>query len=61
MDDKTRELVRNLNQPHRVNNVMALFRFCEEAAAVIEDQNAQINAVRDARAKRAKEEGSAAG
>ena len=60
MDDKTRELVRNLNQPHRVNNVMALFRFCEEAAAVIEDQNAQINALKNAPAPKAKTKRSAA-
>jgi len=39
---------------------MALFRFCEEAAAVIEDQNAQINALKNAPAPKAKAKRSAA-
>ena len=60
MDENPRGLVSNLNQPRRVNDVMALFRFCEEAAAVIEDQNAQINALKNAPAPRAKAKKSAA-
>jgi len=26
LDDQTKELVRNLNNPHRVTNIMALFK-----------------------------------
>ena len=40
LDDQTKELVRNLNNPHRVVNIMALFKFCEQAAAIIQDQAA---------------------
>ena len=38
LDDQTKELVRNLNNPHRVTNIMALFKFCEQAATIIQEQ-----------------------
>ena len=41
LDDQTKELVRNLNNPHRVVNIMALFKFCEQAATIIQDQAAE--------------------
>lgn len=43
LDDETKELVRNLNSPHRVTNVMALFKFCEKAATIIQDQAAELH------------------
>lgn len=43
LDDQTKELVRNLNNPHRVVNIMALFKFCEQAAAIIQDQAAELH------------------
>ena len=41
LDDQTKELVRNLNNPHRVTNIMALFKFCEQAATIIQEQSAR--------------------
>jgi len=35
--------VRNLNNPHRVTNIMALFKFCEQAATIIQEQSAQLH------------------
>ena len=43
LDDNTKELVRNLNNPHRVVNIMALFKFCERAATIIQDQAAALH------------------
>ena len=43
MDDKTKELVRSLNQPHRVANMLALFKMCEQAATLIQAQVAEID------------------
>ena len=43
LDDQTKELVRNLNTPHRVTNIMALFKFCEQAATIIQEQSAQLH------------------
>ena len=43
LDDDTKELVRNLNSPHRVVNTMALFKFCERAATIIQDQAAALH------------------
>ena len=43
LDDQTKELVRNLNHPHRVTNIMALFKFCEQAATIIQEQSAQLH------------------
>ncbi len=43
LDEQTKELVRNLNNPHRVVNIMALFKFCEQAATIIQDQSAQLH------------------
>ena len=43
LDDQTKELVRNLNNPHRVTNIMALFKFCEKAATIIQEQSAQLH------------------
>lgn len=40
MDDKTKELVRTLNQPHRVQNIFALFKACEQAATLIQELTA---------------------
>lgn len=43
LTDNQRELVRILNQPHRVHNVLALFRSCEKAATLIQEQAAEID------------------
>jgi hypothetical protein len=42
MDDKTKEIVRILNQPHRVPNMLALFKTCEKAATLIQEQAAEL-------------------
>lgn len=42
LDDKTKEIVRILNQPHRCPNMLALFRTCEAAATIIQEQAAQL-------------------
>lgn len=42
LDDETKEIVRILNQPHRCSNMMALFRSCEKAATIIQDQAAEL-------------------
>jgi hypothetical protein len=42
LNDQTKEIVRILNQPHRVSNMMALFRSCEAAATIIQDQAAEL-------------------
>lgn len=43
LDEDTKELVRTLNQPHRVSNMLALFRFCEKAATIIQSQAAELD------------------
>jgi|TARA_B110000977_G_scaffold141698_1_gene179767 hypothetical protein len=43
LDDDTKELVRNLSSPHRVLNPVALFKFCERAATIIQDQAAALH------------------
>lgn len=43
LDEDTKELVRVLNQPHRVSNMLALFRFCEKAATIIQNQAAELD------------------
>ena len=47
MDDKTKELVRSLNQPHRVANMLALFKMCEQAATLIQAQAAEIATLKE--------------
>ena len=47
MDDKTKELVRSLNQPHRVANMLALFKMCENAATIIQAQASEIAALKE--------------
>ena len=47
MDDKTKELVRSLNQPHRVANMLALFKMCEQAATIIQAQASEIAALNE--------------
>jgi len=56
LDDETKEIVRILNQPHRVANMMALFRACEKAATIIQDQAAELAQTKskpDVKAKKA--------
>ena len=49
LTEEQRELVRILNQPHRVHNVLALFRSCEKAATLIQDQDAEIEELKKAK------------
>ena len=49
LTDDQRELVRILNQPHRVHNMLALFRSCEKAATLIQDQSAEIDKLSEAK------------
>lgn len=43
LTDEQKEIVRSLNQPHRFQNVFALFKVCEKAATLIQDQAAEID------------------
>lgn|GEM_PF-2408888 len=36
MNDEIKNIVRQLRQPHRVPNPLALFKICEKAADIIE-------------------------
>ena len=38
-----KELIRILTQPHRVQNVFALFKHCEEAATLLQKQRGKIS------------------
>ena len=49
LTEEQRELVRILNQPHRVHNVLALFRSCEKAATLIQEQAAEIEELKKAK------------
>jgi hypothetical protein len=49
LTDDQRELVRILNQPHRVHNMLALFRSCEKAATLIQEQAAEIDELKKAK------------
>jgi hypothetical protein len=49
LTEEQRELVRILNQPHRVHNMLALFRSCEKAATLIQDQAAEIDKMNEAK------------
>ena len=51
LTEEQRELVRILNQPHRVHNVLALFRSCEKAATLIQEQAAEIDKLKEAKPK----------
>jgi len=53
-DTEFKELVRALNQPHRFANVFALFKQCEKAATVLQEQREQIKTLEAAAAKPAK-------
>ena len=46
MNDDVKELIRMLNQPHRVPNMLALMRACEKAATLIQAQAAEIEALK---------------
>ena len=49
LTEEQRELVRILNQPHRVHNVLALFRSCEKAATLIQEQAPEIDELKKAK------------
>jgi len=49
LTEEQRELVRILNQPHRVHNVLALFRSCEKAATLLQEQAAEIDEMKKAK------------
>ena len=59
LDDETKEIVRTLNQPHRVLNIMSLFRTCERAATVIQNQAAEIERLTSKPAAKVKKASSA--
>ena len=49
MNDDVKELIRMLNQPHRVPNMLARMRACEKAATIIQSQAAEIEALKAAK------------
>ena len=54
-DEEFKELIRILTQPHRVQNVFALFKHCEEAAELLQAQRSELEALRIATPKPKKE------
>ena len=47
LDTETKELIDNLNMPHRIPNIMVVFQICEKAATVIQKQNATISKLKN--------------
>ena len=45
-DEEFKELIRILTQPHRVQNVFALFKHCEEAAELLQTQRSELEELR---------------
>lgn len=45
-DEEFKELIRILTQPHRVQNVFALFKHCEEAAELLQAQRSELEELR---------------
>jgi len=41
-DQEFKELIGIMNQPHRVQNVFALFKHCEKAATLLQQQRGKI-------------------
>jgi len=54
-DEEFKDLIRILTQPHRVQNVFALFKHCEEAAELLQAQRSELEALRVATPKPKKE------
>jgi hypothetical protein len=50
-DDQT-ELVRLLNNPHRINNDLAMFKTCEKAAKLITELSQELDKAKAARKSR---------
>jgi len=53
-DQEFKELIGIMNQPHRVQNVFALFKHCEKAATLLQQQRGKIKDLEAAAAKPAK-------
>ena len=51
-DEEFKELIRILTQPHRVQNVFALFKHCEEAAELLQAQRSELQELRLAAPKK---------
>lgn len=45
-EEQFKELIRILTQPHRVQNVFALFKHCEEAAELLQAQRHELEELR---------------
>ena len=45
-DEEFKDLIRILTQPHRVQNVFALFKHCEEAAELLQAQRSELEKLR---------------
>ena len=45
-DEEFKDLIRILTQPHRVQNVFALFKHCEEAAELLQAQKHELQELR---------------
>lgn len=45
-NEEFKELIRILTQPHRVQNVFALFKHCEEAAELLQAQKSELEELR---------------
>jgi len=45
-EEEFKELIRILTQPHRVQNVFALFKHCEQAAELLQAQKHELEELR---------------
>ena len=48
------ELIKQLSQPHRIPNPIALFKFCEEAAELIVELDKKLDQSQAKRPKKSK-------
>lgn len=46
LDDKQLNLVHLLSQPHRISNPRAMMKACEDAAALIQQMDAELDALK---------------
>ena len=54
LTNEQNELIKQLSQPHRISNPLALFNFCEEAAKLIVDLDKKLDQFQAKRPKKTK-------
>ena len=54
LTNEQNELIKQLSQPHRIPNPVALFKFCEEAAELITELDKKLDQSQAKRPKKTK-------